>query len=118
MFTWDIAGGLPVVLDDGSQYVYGAGLAAQVTPTETYHYLADGLGSTMKTVDSSGVMVNEYECDVYGTLRSSSGSQDNEFQFAGQQTDPTGLQYLRARYYDMETGRLISRDPHRRALEA
>ena len=27
-FTWDIAGGLPVVLDDGSQYVYGAGLTA------------------------------------------------------------------------------------------
>jgi RHS repeat-associated protein len=65
----------------------------------------------MKTVDSSGVVVNEYEYDVYGTLRSSSGRQDNEFQFAGQQTDPTGLQYLRARYYDMETGRFISRDP-------
>jgi hypothetical protein len=36
----------------------------------------------MKTVDSSGVMVNEYEYDVYGTLRSSSGSQENEFEFA------------------------------------
>jgi RHS repeat-associated protein len=65
----------------------------------------------MKTVDSSGVVVNEYEYDVYGTLRSSSGSQDNEFRFAGQQTDPTGLQYLRARYYDMETGQFLSRDP-------
>ncbi len=31
---------------------------------------------------------------------------------AGEQTDDsTGLQYLRARYYDMETGRFISRDP-------
>jgi RHS repeat-associated protein len=65
----------------------------------------------MKTVDSSGVVVNEYEYDVYGTLRSSSGRQVNEFQFAGQQVDPTGLQYLRARYYDMETGRFMSRDP-------
>jgi len=61
------------------------------------------------------VVVNAYEYDVYGTLRSSSGSQDNEFQFAGQQTDPTGLQYLRARYYDMETGRFISRDPMARS---
>ncbi len=25
-FTWDINAGLPVVLDDGNQYVYGAGL--------------------------------------------------------------------------------------------
>jgi RHS repeat-associated protein len=66
----------------------------------------------MKTVDSSGVVVNECEDDVYGTLRSSSGSQDNEFRFAGQQTDgSTGLQYLRARYYDMETGRFLSREP-------
>jgi len=111
VFTWDIAGGLPPVLDDGNQYVYGAGLLSQISAAGTYYYLADGLGSTMKTVDSSGVVVNEYEYDVYGTLRSSSGSQANEFQFAGQQTDPTGLQYLRARYYDMETGRFISRDP-------
>ena len=27
-FTWDINAGLPVVLDDGSQYLYGAGLSA------------------------------------------------------------------------------------------
>ena len=27
-FTWDVAGGLPVVLDDGNRYVYGAGLTA------------------------------------------------------------------------------------------
>ncbi len=28
-FTWDIASGLPVVLDDGNQYVYGAGQLAR-----------------------------------------------------------------------------------------
>jgi hypothetical protein len=27
-FTWDIASGLPVVLDDGNQYVYSAGLVS------------------------------------------------------------------------------------------
>jgi YD repeat-containing protein len=27
-FTWDINAGLPVVLDDGNQYVYGAGLSS------------------------------------------------------------------------------------------
>ncbi|NJD66764.1 MAG: RHS repeat-associated core domain-containing protein [Chloroflexi bacterium] len=40
------------------------------------------------------------------------GSLANEFDFAGQQTDgSTGLQYLRARYYDPATGTFLSRDP-------
>lgn len=110
-FTWDIAGGLPVILDDGSQYLYGAGLVSQTSGANTYYYLADGLGSTMKSVDSSGTVVNAYTYDIYGKKTSSSGSQANEFDFAGQQTDATGLQYLRARYYDPETGTFLSRDP-------
>jgi RHS repeat-associated protein len=112
-FTWDIAAGLPVVIDDeDARYVYGAGLASQVTSSETYYYLADGLGSTMATVDSDGDVVNSYTYDVFGETRSESGAQANEFQFAGQQVDgSTGLQYLRARYLDMETGRFISREP-------
>ncbi len=93
-------------------YVYGAGLVSQVTSSESYYYLTDGLGSTMATVDSDGDVVNEYTYDVFGATRSESGAQDNEFQFAGQQVDgSTGLQYLRARYYDMETGRFMSREP-------
>jgi hypothetical protein len=87
VFTWDINAGLPVVLDDGSQYVYGAGLVSQVSGPNTYYYLADGLGSTMATVDASGNLVNQYTYDVYGKVTSSSGSQPNEFQFAGEQVD-------------------------------
>ncbi len=34
----------------------------------------------------------------------------NEFTFAGQQTDPSGLQYLRARFYDPAAGRFLSSD--------
>jgi RHS repeat-associated protein len=104
--------GLPAVLDDGTQYVHGAGLISQIAGTNTYYYLADGLGSTMKTVDTSGNVVNAYEYDVYGKVKLGSGPGGNEFQFAGQEVDgSTGLQYLRARHYDMETGRFVSRDP-------
>ena len=77
----------------------------------TYYFLSDGLGSTMKTVDATGTVVNGYTYDVYGKKTSSTGSQANEFDFAGQQTDATGLQYLRARYYDPVTGTFLSRDP-------
>ena len=109
-FTWDVNGSLPVVLDDGSQYVYGAGLAAMVTATGTYYYLADGLGSTMAMVDTSGAVQKSYTYDVYGAP-TATGTVANEFDFAGQGTEPsTGLQYLRARYMDPATGRFISRD--------
>jgi RHS repeat-associated protein len=109
-FTWDIASGLPVVLDDGAQYLYGAGLAGMKRSGSWYYYLADGLGSTMAIVDSAGAVQKSYTYDVYGKP-TKTGALANEFDFAGQQTDGTGLQYLRARYMDPETGRFISRDP-------
>jgi RHS repeat-associated protein len=39
------------------------------------------------------------------------GSEPNPYQFAEQATDSTGLQYLRARYYDPATGAFLSSDP-------
>ncbi len=73
-------------------------------------YLADGLGSTMVVVDANGDVENGYTYDAYGEP-TVTGSLANEFDFAGQQTDPTALQYLRARYYDPATGVFLSRDP-------
>ena len=52
-FTWDVAGGLPTVIDDGAQYVYGpSGLVVQKQGANKYYYLTDGLGSVMKTTNS------------------------------------------------------------------
>ena len=65
----------------------------------------------MAIVDASGDVENGYTYDVYGEP-TAPGSLGNEFDFAGQQTDPsTGLQYLRARYYDPASGTFMSRDP-------
>jgi RHS repeat-associated protein len=58
-----------------------------------------------------GMSRTAYTYDVYGEP-TVTGSLANEFDFAGQQTDgSTGLQYLRARYYDPATGTFLSRDP-------
>ncbi|MBK6562257.1 RHS repeat-associated core domain-containing protein [Candidatus Amarobacter glycogenicus] len=46
-----------------------------------------------------------------GMISSYAGGLSNEFDFAGQQTDGTGLQYLRAKYYDPAAGTFLSRDP-------
>jgi RHS repeat-associated protein len=65
----------------------------------------------MAIVDASGDVENGYTYDVYGEP-TVTGSLGNEFDFAGQQTDPsTGLQYLRARYYDPVSGTFMSREP-------
>ena len=112
-FTWDVNRSIPQVLDDEDlRYVYGIGRIAQVDGADTFYYLTDGLGSTMALTDADGDVVNDYDYDVFGALRDSSGSQGNDFTFAGEQVDEsTELQYLRARYYDAASGRLISKDP-------
>jgi RHS repeat-associated protein len=48
---------------------------------------------------------------AYGSIRTQTGTQPNEFTFTGEQVDTSGLQYLRARYYDGATGRFVGRDP-------
>jgi RHS repeat-associated protein len=112
-FTWDVNRSIPQVLDDETyQYLYGLGRIAQVGASETHYYLSDGLGSTLALTDEAGDIVNTYDYDVFGAPRAESGSQANDFTFAGEQVDgSTGLQYLRARYYDPEAGRFLSRDP-------
>ena len=58
-------------------------MVSQTSAANTYYYLSDGLGSTMKTVDATGTVVDGYTYDVYGKKTSSTGSQANEFDFAG-----------------------------------
>lgn len=111
-YVWDVSGGLPRLLSDsaGNKYVHGLDLISRTdNGGGQEYYLYDGLGSTTGLSTSSGTVTYEY--DVFGALRSQAGSSANEFRFTGEQHDPTGFQYLRARYYDPRTGRFLSKDP-------
>ena len=124
-YIWDQGAGLPVVLQDvrdpsnasptTTTYLYGLDLIAQTDGSgATSFYMSDGLGSTTHLRDASGNELNTYSYDVWGAIRSSTGSAANQFDFAGEQTDHNanrGLQYLRARFYDPALGRFLSRDP-------
>ena len=46
-----------------------------------------------------------------GTIRGAQTGTTTEWSYTGEQNDPTGLEYLRARYYDASTGRFLSQDP-------
>ncbi len=55
-YTWDVATGLPVILQDGTNtYVYGLDLisATDAGGVQTY-YMYDGLGSTTDLTDGGG----------------------------------------------------------------
>ena len=99
-------------------YVYGLGLLYEVTETATnsylryYHY--DYRGSTVALTDHESRVTDWYEYSAYGTLTYRSGNTDTPFLFNGRygvQTDPNGLLYMRARYYNPYICWFINPDP-------
>ncbi len=115
-YVYDVVGGLPVVLDDGTQkYIWGAGgLAYSVNKTSAAVavYNTDGLGSVRALSDSTGTVFQAYQTDEFGVPTLTQGSSTQPFGYTGEQSDPErGLLYLRARMYDPTMGRFIQRDP-------
>ena len=70
------------MLDDGTQYVYGAGLIEQVVNGTPYYFLADGLGSTLAIVNSSGGIETTNTYDPFGKATVSVSGHSSEYQFA------------------------------------
>jgi RHS repeat-associated protein len=114
-FTWDVASGLPSVLEDGTNaYVYGpGGLPLEQVGSDTalwFHH--DQLGSTRLLTNPAGQVVATYAYTPYGSLSSSSGTASTPLLYAGQYRDAeSGLYYLRARYYDPATAQFLTLDP-------
>ncbi|HEU5477538.1 MAG TPA: RHS repeat-associated core domain-containing protein [Gaiellaceae bacterium] len=114
-FAWDHSGNLPLPLTDGSTtYIYDdQGLPfEQIDSNGTpLYYQHDQLGSTRLLTDQSGTVVATYTFDPYGNETSHTGTADTPLRWAGQYQDvTTGFYYLRARYYDPQTGEFLERD--------
>jgi RHS repeat-associated protein len=77
-------------------------------------YLYDGLGSVLGTVDQNGNVVSARKFDVYGAVRSVTGSSGSKHKCVGglghPSEDETGLVYMRARYMDPALGRFVNED--------
>lgn len=113
--AWDTSSSLPLLLRDGqSSYVYGPGnlpveqISKAGEPTYLHH---DQLGSTRLLTSASGETSAAFSYAPYGGLEGQTGTATTPLGFAGQYTDAeTGLQYLRARFYDPGTGQFLERD--------
>jgi RHS repeat-associated protein len=93
-------------------YSYGRDLLSQDDTSTRSYYQVDGLGSTRQITDASGNVTLSYDYQAFGELLQKVGSGDNRFLFAGEQFDESvDLTYLRARYYDMGSGRFTTEDP-------
>lgn len=81
----------------------------------TYYFHPGMLGSVANLTDASGVSQWAYSYEPFGTTRTETKEKNNApsnfMKFAGEYRDPTGLLYLRARYYEPVTGRFQARDP-------
>ncbi len=137
-YMLDMNAGLTQVLTDGTDtYLYGlttltgAGRLGQKDTTTMEFFLGDaprsceasgaypkhyprqgiGEGYTLRQMtDSTGTLTLEKRYTPFGEVIASTGTGESVYGYTGEVTDPSGLVYLRARYYEPTDGRFISKD--------
>lgn len=115
-FLWDPASGPARLLQHGSErIVYGLGPLYTVSALGTTSTFArDALGSIRAEMSGAGLVTASFRYRSYGGVAQSFGAlAPTTLGYAGELGDPSGLVYLRARWYDPATGRFLSRDPLR-----
>jgi RHS repeat-associated protein/uncharacterized repeat protein (TIGR01451 family) len=110
-YVLDLAATLPVVVSDTEAvYLYGLDIIAQ-QQSERQYYFHDALGSVRQLLDSTGEVDANYAYDPFG-VPVVAGDATNPYRFTGEAWDEeVELLYLRARYYQPDTGRFITKDP-------
>ncbi|MCL6478057.1 MAG: SBBP repeat-containing protein [Peptococcaceae bacterium] len=115
-YIYDYNAGLPRLLvekdNSGKEnnYIYAGRLYSRIGTEGQVFYHHDGLGSISVISDVYGNPLNHYTYDAFGSPRSVIESVYNPIRFTGEPYDPSGLIYLRARYYDPTTGRFLTPD--------
>jgi RHS repeat-associated protein len=113
-FLWDPSTSPSRELRQGSDnIVYGLGpLYVVKGDGSTLSFARDGGKSVRAQVTSAGATSASFRYKAYGQIAQSNGAATPSYLgYAGQLLDPSGLYYMRARWYDAATGRFWTRDP-------
>jgi RHS repeat-associated protein len=104
-----------------SQYIYGKGLLERVDSTgNILYYHFDGQHNTAALSDPNGNITDTYACVPFGIVVSHAGNINQPFTFLGEfgvEQENSSFYYDRARYYDAETGRFLSKDSYPYSLQ-
>jgi len=80
---------------------------------EAEYYIYDGRGSVSQIYNALGDITGAYRYDPYGAMLNMQPAFGNVYGYNGESYNAkTGLQYLRARFYDTEDGRFTSEDTY------
>ena len=92
-------------------YFAGAQRVAMRKNGTLYYLLADHLGSTSITTNTSGALVSELRYKAWGETRYSSGTTPTSYRYTGQRDDSyINLLWYGSRHYDPALGRFTSPD--------
>jgi len=98
-------------------YDHGLGLVSRRDQSgSTAYYTFDAIGNTEQLVTVAGTIADEYAYSPFGMLLKQTETIPNTFQFVGEygvMKENNELDFMRARYYDSQTGRFVSPDPIR-----
>jgi len=102
--------------DPQAKYVHTLGLDHPLRMSRggrSYYYLYDRLGSIIGLSDGADSPEASYLYDPWGNaVGGDDGEIKNPFRYTAREADAeSGLYYYRARYYDPQSGRFLSRDP-------
>jgi RHS repeat-associated protein len=80
--------------------------------TENFFPHQDGLNSVVAVTDADGERVASYNYEAFGTIKDATGALDNPITYTGRWLESESEDYFyRARYYDINVGRFLKRDP-------
>ncbi len=102
-------------------YVIGDDVISQNVAGESQYLIYDGHGSTRLLCSNTSTIVDSYDYDAYGIMIGKESNSSNQtltdLLYAGEHYDTDlQMQYLRARYYDQNSGRFSQVDQYSGSL--